>query len=119
MKLIRSFGHAWNGIEFCYKTQMNFGIHLLLLLLVIIAGFVLKISSTEWLFIVICSMLVLAMELINSAIEHLCDMISKDIHPAIKIVKDVSAAAVLIIAAGSALTGIIIFLPKIVDLLKY
>ncbi len=118
MKITRSFGHAWNGIQFCYKTQMNFGIHLLLLLLVIIAGFLLKISNTEWLFIIICSMLVLALELINTAIEHLCDLITKDIHPAIKIVKDVSAAAVLIAAAGSALTGIIIFLPKIIGLLK-
>jgi diacylglycerol kinase len=118
MKLTRSFGHAWNGIQYSYKTQLNFRIHLVLLLLVIIAGLFLKISNTEWLFIIGCSMLVLALELVNTSIEHLCDMITKDIHPAIKIIKDVSAAAVLLSATGSIITGIIIFLPKILLLLK-
>jgi diacylglycerol kinase len=118
MKLTRSFGHAWNGIQYCFKTQLNFVIHLLVLLLVIIAGVVLKINTTEWLFVIGCSMLVLALELINTAIEHFCDMIPKDFHPSIKIIKDVSAAAVLLSATGSAATGIIIFLPKIIHLLK-
>lgn len=86
--------------------------------MVTIAGFILKISNTEWLFIIGCSMLVLALELINTAIEHLCDTITKDIHPTIKIIKDVSAAAVLVVAAGSVVGGLIIFLSKIIELLK-
>ena len=63
-------------------------------------------------------MLVLILELINTAIEHLCDIVTKEIHPAIKIIKDVSAAAVLLAAAGSVVTGLIIFTPKIIELLK-
>ena len=63
-------------------------------------------------------MLVLGLELLNTAVEHLCDTITKDFHPAIKIIKDASAAAVLIVAAGSVVTGIMIFLPKIINLLK-
>lgn len=118
MKLIRSFGYAWHGIQYCFKTQMNLRIHLLVLLLVIVSGFVFMISNSEWLFIISCSMLVLALELINTAIEHLCDMITKDIHPAIKIIKDVSAAAVLLVATGSVATGVIIFLPKVLLLVK-
>jgi diacylglycerol kinase len=82
--------------------------------LAIIAGILLKISATEWLFIVLCSMLVLMLELINTAVEYLCDTITTDFHPVIKIVKDISAAAVLISAAGSVITGLIIFLPKII-----
>lgn len=85
--------------------------------MVITGGFVLKISNTEWLFIIACSMLVLILELINTAIELLCDMVTKEIHPVIKIIKDASAAAVLLGAAGSMVTGIIIFLPKILELL--
>src|ERR1700712_2214028 len=104
MKLIRSFGHAWHGMQYCFKTQLNFRIHLAVLLIVIIAGFILKISNTEWLFVTGCSMLVLGLELINTAIEHLCDMVTKSIHPAIKIIKDTSAAAVLLSAAGSVIT---------------
>ncbi len=118
MKFVSSFGHAWRGIKYCSKTQLNFNIHLWVLLLVIIAGFFFNISYTEWLFIIACSTLVLAFELMNTAMEQLSDFITKDIHPAIKIVKDLSAAAVLICAAGSVVTGIVIFLPKIIHLLK-
>lgn len=83
-----------------------------------ITGFILKISNTEWLFIIVCAMSVLALELLNTAIEHLCDAITTGIHPAIKIIKDVSAAAVLLAAAGSAVIGIIIFFPKIINKLQ-
>ncbi|MEO7768830.1 MAG: diacylglycerol kinase family protein [Ferruginibacter sp.] len=118
MKLIRSFGHAWHGIQHCFATQLNFRIHLFILLLVVITGFFLKITNTEWLFIVVCSMLVLALEMINTAIEQMCDSVTKNIHPAIRMIKDVSAGAVLVGAAGSAVTGFIIFLPRILHLVK-
>jgi diacylglycerol kinase len=58
------------------------------------------------------------MELLNTAIEKICDLITKDIHPIIKVIKDIAAAAVLIAAIGSFLSGVIIFLPKILDLFK-
>ncbi|MEO5888692.1 MAG: diacylglycerol kinase family protein [Ferruginibacter sp.] len=118
MKLMRSFVYAWQGIQYCFKTQLNFRIHLIVLTIVTIAGFYLKISRTEWLLIIGCSMLVLALELINTALEQLCDVVTKTIHPSIKIIKDTSAAAVLVCAAGSVITGILIFLPKITGLLK-
>lgn len=118
MKLVRSFGYAWQGILYCIKTQLNFRIHLVVLLMAITAGFILNVSTTEWLFIIGCSMLVLALELLNTAIEKLCDTISTEIQPEIKTIKDVSAAAVLLSAAGSVVTGIIIFFPKIMQLLK-
>jgi len=118
MKLFRSFGYAWQGIHYCYKTQLNFRIHLLVLLGVVVAGFVLQISTVEWLFIIVCSMLVLSLELLNTAIEYLCDTVTTEIHPIIKIVKDASAAAVLLAAAGSVVTGFIIFLPKIFTFVK-
>lgn len=117
-KFLRSFGHAWRGLQYCFTTQLNFRVHLIALALVIVAGFVLGISVTEWLFIIGCAMLVLALELINTAIEHLCDLVTKTIHPAIKIIKDVSAGAVLLAAAGSVITGCIIFIPKIIILFK-
>ncbi len=118
MKFIRSLGHALHGVRYCYKTQPNFRIDLLVLTVVIIAGVILKINTSEWLFIIGCSTLVLALELINTAIEYLCDIITKDINPSIKIIKDISAAAVLLAAGLSAVAGTIIFLPKIIALLK-
>jgi diacylglycerol kinase len=118
MKLIQSFGYAWQGIRHCIKTQLNFRIHLVVLTLVTIAGVVFTINTTEWLFIIVCSMLVLSLELINTAIELLCDAVTKEIHPAIKIIKDAAAAAVLLAATGSVVTGLIIFIPKILNALK-
>src|SRR4051794_41119236 len=118
MKFVRSFGYAWQGIQYCYKTQLNFRVQLKVLTFAIIAGFALHISNVEWLFIVVCSVAVLTLELINTAIEHLCDTVTKDIHPSIKIIKDASAAAVLLGAAGSLVIGAIIFLPKIIGLLN-
>ena len=116
MKVIRSFRYAYDGIVYCCKTQFNFRIHLAVLAFVIIAGMVLGINKTEWLFIIVWSVLVLVFEMTNTALEFLCDTISKDFHPGIKVIKDVAAGAVLICAAGSVVTGIIIFLPKILGL---
>ncbi len=118
MKLFNSFAFAWQGIRYSYKTQLNFRIHLLGLLGVVVAGFIFQINTTEWLLIIVCSMLVLSLELINTAIEFLCDAVTKEIHPFIKIVKDVSAASVLLAATGSVAIGLVIFVPKILTLLN-
>lgn len=118
MKVLRSFRYAWSGIAYCFRSQQNFRIHVFLLILVSIAGILFKISAEEWLIILVCAMLVLVLEMINTAIEFLCDIVTKDLHPLIKIIKDVAAGAVLISAAGSAIVGLIIFLPKIFALLN-
>lgn len=118
-KFSRSFIYAWQGIQYCFKTQLNFRIHLGILLLVIITGGLFNITTTEWLIILLCAMIVLILEMVNTALEYLCDIITTDYHPAIKIIKDVSAGAVLIAAMASIIIGAIIFLPRIVHLLKF
>ena len=118
MKWIKPFGYAWHGIQYCFITQLNFRIHLLALLIVTIVGSIVKLSAIEWLFIIGCSVLVITLELVNTAIEYLCDTVTRENHPVIKIVKDISAAAVLIAVVGSVLSGIIIFFPKILNLLR-
>ena len=89
------------------------------LALIVGLGVVLQISAIEWLFVAGCSMLVLSMELVNTAIENVCDLISTEFNPLIKVIKDVAAAAVLVSAAGSAVIGCIIFFPKIIHIIKY
>ena len=118
MKLLRSFYYAWSGIVYCGKTQPNFRIHLGVLAAVIVSGVFFKLSKTEWLSIIVCSILVLVFEMINTAIEYLCDLVTTEFHPGIKTIKDLSAGAVLICAAGTVLTGLIIFIPKIIAFLK-
>lgn len=118
MKLARAFSFAWNGLKYCIKTQQNFRIHLIIGFGVTLTGLIVKINLIEWLFIIGCATMVLVLELVNTAIEKLCDTITIEIHPSIKIIKDVSAAAVLLAALSSVLTGLIIFGPRFFNLGK-
>ncbi len=88
------------------------------MMIVIVSGIFLSISKTEWLIIVLCIVSVLCAELFNTAVEPLCNLISLKPSAAIKDIKDMSAAAVLLIASGTTICGGIIFLPKIADHLK-
>ncbi len=118
MKLIKSFRYALEGIRYCFTTQLNFRIHLLVMLAVVGFAVYAGIHTAEWLFVTGCCMLVLTAELFNTAIEKLCDAVTSEQHPVIKAVKDMSAGAVLISAAGSVIIGCIIFFPKILHLIK-
>ena len=116
--LIKSIGFALNGIRRCFSKEAHFKIHSGFTIMVITAGFLFKISQFEWLVILICIGAVLAAELINTAIEELCDIVHKEKHEGIKLVKDMAAAAVLVTAISATVSGTIIFLPKIILFLK-
>jgi diacylglycerol kinase (ATP) len=83
------------------------------MILVIIMGFVFNISITEWCICIILFGLVISLELINTAIETVVDMITLDKNEKAKKAKDISASAVLVSAIVSAVIGLIIFIPKI------
>ncbi len=112
MRLIKSFGFAINGLRLCWK-EPNFKIHLLVSVLVLALGYWLNISATEWVLVLLCIGTVLSLEMLNTAIEQLCNLFHPGQHPVIKLVKDVSAAAVLLVAFISVCCGSIIFLPKL------
>ncbi|MEO6254679.1 MAG: diacylglycerol kinase family protein [Ferruginibacter sp.] len=114
MKLIRSLGYAWNGIQSCFASESNFRIHALLTIVVLILSMLFDISAIEWIAVGFCIAFVIAMEMLNTAIEKLCDVVHPGVHPGIKKVKDMAAGAVLISAIFSLITGLIIFLPKII-----
>ena len=91
-------------------------IHLVAAVLACVAGFYFNITSVEWIVIILCIVLVISFELLNTAIEELCNMIHPEQHPVIKKVKDIAAGAVLVAAIGSVIAGLIIFLPKLISL---
>lgn len=111
-KFLRSFTFAIEGIGYCIKMERNFKVHLVAMGLVIIAGFLTKISLVEWLIITIFISGVLALELVNTAIERVVDLATTAIHPLAKQAKDVAAGAVLIFAIGSVVAACLIFIPK-------
>ncbi len=116
-KIIASFSFAFNGIWYAFRNELNFRIHMLFSVMVTIAAWALQISSHEWLVILLSIALVASMELINTAIEKLCDVVHPEQHPKIKIVKDAAAGAVLIAAIIAVICGVVVFLPKIISLL--
>jgi len=118
MKIIRSFAFAWNGLKICFTSETNFKVHIIAALVAITLGFVLHISFTEWTLVTGCIAFVMAMEMLNTAIEKLCDVVQENFHPGIKKVKDVAAGAVLVSACCSVIIGVIIFLPKIIYCFK-
>ena len=95
--LYKSFGYAFEGIGTCIKKERNMKIHCAAVILVVIAVVILKISS---------------LELVNTAVEAVVDLVTEERKPLAKIAKDTAAGAVLIAAIMAAIAGIIIFLPK-------
>ena len=114
-RFVKSFGYAFSGLGYAFKSQFNFKVHVLILGLVVIAGCWLKLSTEEWLWVAVAAGIVLIVELLNTAIEVLVDLVSPAIHPKAKIIKDVAAAAVLLAAVTAVLIGLLIFVPKIVS----
>ena len=118
-KLVRSFGYAFKGIGYAATTQLNFRIHLVAMLLAVFMGFALNISINEWYWIMLCITLVLVVELLNTAIETLTNLVSPTYNEKAGHVKDVAAAAVVITAVFALITGLIIFLPKLLMLINH
>jgi diacylglycerol kinase len=108
-----SFRYAFSGLWHTIKTQPNLRIHLTIATLVTISGYLLKISSLEWVIIVFTFLWVIVSEMINTSIESVVDLITTTKHQEAKIAKDVAAGMVLVGAIGSVIVGLIIFLPKI------
>lgn len=114
---LKSFVYAFNGIKHTLLTQHNFLIHIALTIVAILLGFLLKISNLEWTAIIIVIGMVMAAEIFNSSIEELVNLISPGKTEKARIIKDLAAGAVLILSIAAFITGTIIFLPKILELL--
>jgi diacylglycerol kinase len=110
---IQSFSYAFQGLRTFFQTQHNAWIHLFTSIVVVASGFYFGLNENEWLWIAVAIVMVFITEMLNTSIEFLSDFISPEIHPLIKKVKDVSAAAVLIASIGAIIIGLIVFVPKL------
>ena len=117
-KIINIFKYAFEGIKSSLRTERNMKIHFSMMILVIVAGILLDISTYEWMICIILFGMVIGGELVNTAIEEVTDLVTTEINPKAKLAKDIAAGAVLIMAITSAIIGFIIFIPKIVLLFK-
>ena len=117
-KLIRSFGFAFKGLGYAFATQQNFRIHVFAAIIACGFGYFLQISADEWQWVMLCIMLMMVAELLNTAIEALVDLVSPGYNELAGHVKDIGAAAALVVAIFSLATGAVIFIPKILLLVN-
>lgn len=115
-RLIDSFKFAIDGIIEAYKKEQTFFIVSIITLIVVVFGFICNISSFEWIVVILLIGIVLSLELVNTSIEATIDLITPKYHPLAKLAKDTVAGAVLVSSLVSIILGLIIFLPKIIDL---
>lgn len=114
-RLFNSFKYAFNGFKSAFKTEQNLEIHILISIVVVIMGFIFKISLIEWCICLSLFALVIGAELMNTALEHTVDLLEPHYNESAKIVKDTSASFVLVFAILSVIIGSIIFIPKIIE----
>lgn len=118
-KRLKSFVYAFRGIQRLIQHEPNARIHCFAAICAIALGIILRVSPTEWITITILIGLVLAAEAFNSSIEALADKVSPEYDEAIKHTKDLAAGAVLILAIAAAITGIIIFVPRLLEFMSF
>ena len=114
--LFKSFECSAKGVARVTITQRSFRIQLLIFALVIIAGFIFHISNNEWLFVILVSGMVLSLEMINTALEYIIDLVTEEYKVHVKHIKDITAGAVLVSSSIAFIGGLIIFIPHFLAL---
>lgn len=112
-RLAQGFRYAFLGLKLAWAEELNFRIEILCALLAIVLGIVLHLPPAEFALLVLTISAVLAVEAFNTALEELCDKFQPTHDPHIAKIKDLSAAAVLLVSTGAAIVGIILFVPHL------
>ena len=113
IKFLKSFEYAWRGIIYTVTTQPNFRRHVVVAIAALFAGWYFHLSLLEWCLVLLSIGFVWTAELVNTAFEHLTDVVMPEYNPLIGKVKDIAAGAVLFAAIAAGIVGLIVFLPHI------
>ena len=112
--VLKSFKYAFSGISYVLKTSRNFKIQLIFAIISLMIGFLLQISQSNYVILIATIMSVLILEILNTSIESLVDLVvKKEFSSLAKISKDTSAGAVLLASINSVIIAVYIFVPKI------
>ncbi len=118
IRFIKSLRWAVAGWNAFFGKERNGQMQLVAAIVVAGLGFLLNITRMEWIVIILCISIVLILEMLNTAIEKLCNLITTEFHPEIKTIKDVCAGAVLTAAVASFIVGLLIFIPYVLRLIS-
>lgn len=109
----KSFVYAFRGIRRVFLRERNFRFHCAVSLFVFVMGMVFRLEWKEWAVLFLTISLVLGLEIVNTAVEELCDMVSPQRQASVRRIKDSMAGAVLVASVGSIGVGVVIFLPHL------
>jgi len=107
------FLDAWRGVRAVFRSERNFRIHTAIAVVVLMSGFLFRLSALEWVSVIFACGLVFAAEIMNTAVEYLADAVHPEMDPGIRRAKDAAAGAVLMASVAAAAVGAIVFLPKL------
>lgn len=111
---IKSFVVALEGIGAAFRSEMHMKVHLVFACLALVACWVLQVEAWGWCVVVVCVGMVISAEVLNTALEALCDKVSSEYDPLIKVAKDAAAGAVLVLAITSVIAGLIVYVPAFI-----
>ena len=117
-RLVKSFEHAFEGLKHSFNRDQNLRIHFVIGTGVVIASILFKVNPFEMGILGIMILLVMVVEMVNTAIERMVDLIVKEHREDAKIAKDVAAGMVFLTAIGSVIVGVLIFLPHVLKLFR-
>ena len=115
-RFLNSIKYSVDGLVNAYQNEQSLWLHAMCTILIVILGFALQISFIQWAIIVIALVVVLAVELLNTAIEATVDLVTKEIHPLAKIAKDCGSAAAFVSSIMVFIICCFIFIAKIIAL---
>lgn len=116
-RFLNSIKYSIEGLCYAYKNEQSMWIHAIGSIVIIALGFLLQISFNQWAILIIALVVVLAVELLNTAVEAAVDLVTEEIHPLAKIAKDCGSAAAFVTAMMLVVICLFIFVPKILALL--
>ncbi|MCU0321978.1 MAG: diacylglycerol kinase family protein [Chitinophagaceae bacterium] len=111
----QSIKNALSGIQYFFLTERNGQIQSIAAFVVVVSAILLDATVIEWIVLLFCITMVLCFEMVNTALEYLCNVVHKEHHPVIKQVKDIAAGAVLTATLISCIIGLLFFLPKLLN----
>lgn len=114
-RTFRAFGYSWEGLKYAYTHEQSMMLHVFATITAVGAGLFFGIDRYEWFFVLILIGLIVGIELLNTAIEAVVDLITEKRHPLAKVAKDTASAAVLILSVTAFIGGCVIFLPHIIE----
>lgn len=117
-KFLQSIRGAGEGLKHVFKNERNFRVQIAVAVVVLIAVWYFPLSRPEMLLVISLIFAVLVMEVLNTAMETFTDLLKPRLHHYVKNVKDIMAGAVLLTSLGAAIVGLIIFLPRFIDLFR-